>query len=89
MSSCQEREERSSLEQFREALESFSFFHLGSDARLRFHERESSLSVSIEHDRVHPFTFQLSREELDEFVGDFERLEGFLLEQLTRNRRHL
>ena len=75
------------MEAFRERLSLFTFFHLGSDAKISIAEGAEGLTVSVAHSRVAPFEFDLSWPEIEELVGDPSRFEGFLLDHLTRYRR--
>ncbi len=72
---------------FRRRLDSFVFFHLGSDARMEFEESEGSVKVSLDHPRVHPFRFDLDSESVARMASDSLALEDFMLEKLTEHRR--
>ncbi|MFB3904486.1 MAG: hypothetical protein ACE15E_13630 [Acidobacteriota bacterium] len=72
---------------FRERLVLFSFFHLGSDARIDITEGPESLKVSMAHSRVVPFDFSLSWPETEQLLADPSRFEAFMLDLLTRYRR--
>lgn len=72
---------------FRQKLDQFVFFHLGSDARVEFREGPQELEIAIDHPRVHPFRFSLSPEQVRELLEEPSRLEDFLLDQLTLHRR--
>lgn len=68
-------------------LSNFVLFHLGSDARVKVDSGENGLTVAISHIRVESFRLELSWEQVQDLVGDDERLEDFLLDQLTIHRR--
>jgi hypothetical protein len=72
---------------FRERLMLFSFFHLGSDARIDIAEGVEGLRVSVAHSRVTPFEFRLSWPEVEQLLADPSRFEAFWLDYLTRYRR--
>ncbi|MEE8585335.1 MAG: hypothetical protein V3T83_10835, partial [Acidobacteriota bacterium] len=55
---------RKSLPEFKDRLDSFVFFHLGSDAEVALQELPSGLRVAIQHARVHPFEFTLDTDQL-------------------------
>ncbi len=75
------------LDRFRELLDGFVFFHLGSDARVEVGESEAGLTVSFEHPRVHAFHWRLRDEEAAGLAADPRRFEDAMLEQLTTHRR--
>jgi hypothetical protein len=72
---------------FRERLGLFSFFHLGSDAKIDIAESSEGLKVSVEHSRVVPFEFRLSWAEIEQLLAEPSRFESFMLDCLTRHRR--
>jgi len=74
-------------ETFRERLELFSFFHLGSDARIDIQGGTEGLKIFVAHSRVSPFEFTLSWPEVEDLLGDPSRFEGLMLDCLTRYRR--
>jgi hypothetical protein len=69
-------------------LDLFVFFHLGADAKVSFEKSDEGISVSIEHARVHSFSFVIDAETVDRFNQKPEDFESFLLTHLTDNRRH-
>ena len=71
---------------FREILDLFSFFHLGSDAIISINQEADGIHVRISHRRVSPLEFALSWEEIREMMADRTRFEDFMLGWLTRNR---
>jgi len=75
------------VRELRERLELFSFFHLGSDAEIRYQEDEGGLKVSISHRRVTPFEFTVPWAELEALAGAPDRFEALMLDYLTRYRR--
>lgn len=76
------------FKEFKEQLDFFVFFHLGSDASVSCDQGPAGVEVSISHSRVEDFRFLLSAQELAALVGDSDQLEEFLLGHLTRHRRH-
>lgn len=68
-------------------LDSFVFFHLGSDARVSVQVRRDGVSVGIDHNRVRPFQFELGGADLTALVADPAALEEALLDQLVKHRR--
>lgn len=78
---------RRALASFREKLDSFVFFHLGSDAEIRIEEQGSVLEVSIAHRRVHRHSFTLDESLLTRLGESDDDFEEFMLEQLRRHRR--
>jgi len=72
---------------FREELSLFVFFHLGSDACIEVRDSDSGLFFSFRHDRIEPFEFELSRDQVRESLEFPDRLETRLLDYLTRHRR--
>ena len=74
-------------EAFRERLSLFSFFHLGSDARIDIAEDAEGLKVSVAHSRVAPFKFKLSWPEVEQLLATPSRFEEFWLDHLTRYRQ--
>ena len=68
-------------------MDNFVLFHLGSDARVEVISGDGGLSVEISHLRVKSFRLKLSWEQVQALGGDDERLEDFLLDQLTIHRR--
>lgn len=79
---------RQAFAEFKEQLDFFVFFHLGSDAVVRCDRSPAGVEVSISHPRIEDFQFRLASEELAALVGDSDQLEEFLLGHLTRHRRH-
>ena len=76
------------LVRLRDQLDFFVFFHLGSDADVAFDTGDRDLRIAISHPRVRPFELQLTWERVAEMARSPEIFESFLLEQLTRHRRH-
>ena len=74
-------------ERFRETLELFCLFHLGSDAVIRIEETPEEISVALEHHRIEPFRFSLPLDRLRILVTDPPELEQYLLGQMTAHRR--
>ena len=72
---------------FLDELDNFVLFHLGSDARVEVDLGDSGLSAEISHLRVKSFRMELSWERVQALTGADERLEDFLLDQLTIHRR--
>jgi len=72
---------------FRERLGLFSFFHLGSDARIAIAESSEGLKVSVAHSRVIPFEFALSWPEIEQLLAEPSRFEALMLDYLTRYRQ--
>ena len=77
----------SDLDLLEQELASFVFFHLGSDADVEVRNLDSGLSFSFSHQRIESFVFELSLEEIHSVLENPEKLETFLLNQLTRHRR--
>ena len=73
--------------QFREKLDLFCFFHLGSDARVEVREENEQIRILIRHHRVTPFEFSITYGRLQELKDDSPALERFMLEQITPHRR--
>ena len=74
-------------DEFRQRLEMFSFFHLGSDATISLREDAEGLSVAIAHRRVTPFEFTIPWPQVQALATDADRFESFMLDYLTRYRR--
>jgi len=72
---------------FCERLSLFTFFHLGSDARIGIAESQEGLIVTVAHSRVVPFEFRLSWPEIEQMLADPARFEGYMLDHLTRHRQ--
>ena len=75
------------IQELRERLGLFSFFHLGSDAEIRLQEGPQGLRISISHRRVTPFEFTIPWAQIQTLAGDPDRFEAFMLDYLTRYRR--
>ena len=75
------------IEQFRERLGLFCFFHLGSDAEINVREDTEGLKVTISHKRVTPFEFIVPWAQVQSIAGDSDRFEALMLGHLTRYRR--
>ncbi len=73
--------------EFREKLDLFCFFHLGSDAQVEVVQQEDSLRISVAHHRVESFQFAVSCPRLEEFLKAPARLEEFLLDEILSHRR--
>lgn len=73
---------------FRERLDFFVFFHLGADARVEVRPSGERLHVRIAHQRVHPFQLDLKWDLVGEFAESAEAFEDYMLDLLTRHRRH-
>lgn len=71
----------------RSEIEAWSFFHLGSDARLAFADTGAGLKVRFEHRRIHPYEVRFSGADTDRLGADPEALEQLLLDELARHRR--
>jgi hypothetical protein len=72
---------------FLEALNSFVFFHLGSDAETILDDGDGSLTIGLSHRRIQSFRFTISVEEITELLEDPIKLEDFLLDHLIAHRR--
>jgi hypothetical protein len=72
---------------FLDHLQAFVLFHLGSDAVVRVETSDEGLDVFLEHNRIRPVRFSVNRGQLKEMQQDPLRLEDFLLDLLTANRR--
>ncbi len=72
---------------FLDHLQAFVFFHLGSDAVVRVETSDEGLDVFLEHNRIRPLRFSVNRVQLEEMQQNPLRLEDFLLDLLTANRR--
>ncbi len=68
-------------------MDNFVLFHLGSDARVEVDLGDCGLSIEISHLRVKSIRMEMSWEQVQALAGDGERLEDFLLDQLTIHRR--
>jgi hypothetical protein len=75
------------LAEFRDQMDQFVFFHLGSDAQVRVDSGRDGIRVFVEHNRVHPFQFQATRDKIERLLKS-EEFEDFMLELLVRHRRH-
>ncbi len=71
----------------RERLSLFSFFHLGSDAKIGIAETSEGLKISVAHSRVHPFEIAFTWPEVQKLLAEPSRFETLLLDYLTRYRR--
>ena len=78
---------RELLAEFQDRLDSFVFFHLGSDAEVAVQQLPSGLRVAIRHSRVHPFEFSLDSDQLEALTQDSDAFEEYMLSELTRHRR--
>ena len=76
-----------SVQLFREMLDAFVFFHLGSDAQIRVEVFEGGLRVGLEHSRVRPIGFTVGEAELAAMNRDSAVFEEFMLEHLVKRRR--
>ncbi len=74
------------LRDFRNQLDDFVFFHLGSDAVVETRAFEAALEVSIEHPRVRSFRFRIGESEMARLSSDPRSFEEFMLDHLTANR---
>jgi len=72
---------------FIEKFNSFVFFHLGSDAVVGIGELHDGMEVEVEHSRVQPFRFTLSKSEIEKLIKDPDQFEEFFLSFLTTYRR--
>jgi hypothetical protein len=75
------------LQKFREELESFVFFHLGSDTDVEERSSETGLLVSVQHQRVHPFSFRLSYQQIAALINSPDGLEKFLMQKMSESRK--
>ncbi len=75
------------VQQFRENLESFVFFHLGSDAKLEIRDGAASLRVELEHKRIHDLEFEIDAARLRRLVAEPTLFEEMMLEYLVSHRR--
>jgi len=73
--------------EFREQLDLFCFFHLGSDVQVEILHQEKTLQISVAHHRVEPFQFTVSYLRLEELLKDSFQLERFLLDEILSHRR--
>ncbi len=79
--------ESSMVQQFREKLESFVFFHLGSDAKLALQQEPDSLAVHLEHKRIRPLRFTIDSTRLATILAAPDLFEEMMLEYLVAYRR--
>lgn len=75
------------LDQFRQLLDGFIFFHLGADAEVEVDAGDNGVVIKIKHSRVRPFQWKLDFSVLDRLAGDPQRFEEVMLDHLTRHRR--
>ncbi len=75
------------LQQFRQLLDNFVFFHLGADARVDLQAAGDEVVIAIEHGRVRPFQWRLRGSEVARLVADPSSFEDAMLDQLTIHRR--
>ncbi len=71
---------------FLERVGDFVFFHLGADAKVETREEDAGLRLSIQHERIQPFDFELTWVQVKQMTTDPELLEDYLLEYLARYR---
>ncbi len=76
------------LAELREQLDFFIFFHLGSDADVHVETLQEMLRITIAHQRVRTFRLVLDWERVEELARSPEMFEAYMLDQLTRYRRH-
>ena len=69
-----------------ERVGDFVFFHLGADAKVESREEDPGLRLSIQHERIQPFDFELTWVQVKQMTTDPELLEDYLLEYLARYR---
>lgn len=74
------------VSQFKAYLDRFVFFHLGSDADVRFESVDQEISVRISHPRISEIAFRLSLAETRRLTNGVDILEDYLLDLLTRHR---
>lgn len=72
---------------FIERFNSFVFFHLGSDAVVGTRELPDGIEVEVEHSRVQPFRFELTKARMAKLLNDPDQFEEFFLGFLTTYRR--
>ena len=75
------------IETFEQKLNAFVFFHLGANAICKIEQKVSALAVTVQHPRVHPFSFQIDHQRLAGMLEDHQDFEDFMLEQLIRHRK--
>ncbi len=79
--------ESAMVQEFRDRLESFVFFHLGSDAKLEIQEELESLAVKLEHPRIRPLGFTIETARLRRVLAEPVLFEEMMLEYLVTYRR--
>lgn len=83
-----EKFQRKDLKQnFRQRVDLFVFFHLGSDASVAMREGAEGVRVHIQHRRVEPFDLSLSEDQIQHFLDHPREFEQFMVEHLNLHRR--
>jgi len=75
------------FEVFRQRLNAFVFFHLGSDAICKIEQDRLGVRVTLQHPRVHTFSFQLENDALVRMLSNSDEFEDFMLDKLARHRK--
>jgi hypothetical protein len=75
------------LDFLKRELDAFVFFHLGSDADVSVSINHSRIHFSLDHNRIHSFSFSLSFEEFESITDQPEAFENVLLGYLAKHRK--
>lgn len=75
------------FEAFEQKLNAFVFFHLGADTTCKIEQNRLGVKVTLQHPRVHPFSFQIENDTLMRMLANNDEFEDFMLDKLARHRK--